>query len=119
MCDFKDFRVYSKYDRPVTLKEKGGGPSRVERGDAIPVSKQLRMFLKAGVRLADVRRAGIYDYDDPKEVPDDIQLDPTRSYMFDLADASSAINSIKPVSKKEIEEKKDEEIEEKKDEEKI
>lgn len=90
--------IYSKYFRPKINDEPGGGKSLIEKGSHIPVMQQVRDMIAAGERLGESRK-GAFDFDAGEEVPKDVLPDPTRSYNFDLADATRINEEIAEVQK--------------------
>lgn len=86
-------RFFTAYEnRPVLTGEYNDGVSKVQPYGYIPTRVQVQRMLEAGVRLSEFRK-GLFDFDD--DTPDDeIEVDPTRSPSFDLADASEAFNGL-------------------------
>lgn len=85
-------KIYSVYDKPPFIKEKGGGVSEVETAGYIPAEVQIQDMLNAGRRLGEYRRER-YDFGSDEEIPKDY-YDPTRSPGFDMADASQLQQSV-------------------------
>lgn len=79
--------VYDNWERPPSKNEPGGGQRITESAGYMPVRAQVEMMIQAGVQLGDFRKAK-YDFDNEKDVPDDVQPDITRSPGFDQADGS-------------------------------
>ena len=78
------------FSTPYTSKakpEKNLGERITESAGYIPPKRQIEEMILAGKRLSEFR-AEMYDYPDAKSVPEDIQIDPTRSPAFDMADAT-------------------------------
>ena len=91
-------QIYSKYVRPKTNDEPGGGKSLIEKGSHVPVMQQVRDMIAAGERLGESRK-GAFDFDEGEEVPKDVLPDPTRSSNFDLADATRISEEIAEAQK--------------------
>lgn len=70
-------------------KEPGRGPRITEQAGYIPVDVQVKNMILAGQRLGEYRREA-YDFEPDVDVPDDVDVDPTRSPNFDLADGTQA-----------------------------
>lgn len=83
-------------------KEKGGGPRITEQAGYVPVQIQVRNMIAAGERLGEYRKEQ-FDYAAGETVPDDVEVDITRSPNFDLADGTqlgrAAISRLKEDAK--------------------
>lgn len=65
------------YSPPYIDYNPGGGESMTEQGGYVPLEVMIREMQEAGERLY-ASRTGQYDFDDPADVPDDVEPDPTR-----------------------------------------
>lgn len=81
--------------RPVVKKEKIKGGRKVQVVGYIPLAKRISDMVACGIRLKQAREE-LFDIPASSEVDDDeIQLDPTRSPGFDMADASVMARDLK------------------------
>lgn len=83
--------VYDQFFRPPVEQEMNDGICDVETAGYIPANVQIEQMIAAGERLGTYRKE-LYDVDVPV---DDLDLDPTRTPNFDMADASKIQQSIK------------------------
>lgn len=83
-----NIRVHRPWDDTFKFdKEPGRGPRITEQAGYIPVDIQVKNMILAGQRLGEYRREA-YDFESGVDVPDDVDIDPTRSPYFDLADGT-------------------------------
>lgn len=75
-------------------KEMNDGKSDVETAGFIPKNRKIQIMLTAGKRLEDMRKAGVFDFMPGVEPDLYVQVDPTRSKAFDLADASAILRNL-------------------------
>lgn len=83
-------KVYNRFNRPPTKKEKGGGEVLVDKAGYVSGQKRIEAIMNAGMNLRESRREE-YDSSDGSEP----ELDPTRNPGFDLADGSSMFRSLR------------------------
>lgn len=97
-------KFYTKYDRPPTSYEVGGGKKLVETAGYLSAKQRIDNLITAGRQLM-ASRAEQYDF--PEGTPTDTNFsDPTRSRGFDLADASQVIEHVEMGMRSSIEAKK-------------
>lgn len=80
-------KFYTQWRKPDRQFEKVDPVSVVETSGYIPSEIQIMDMLAAGRQLGEIRRER-YDFGPGEDVPADYS-DPTRSYGFDMADASA------------------------------
>ena len=72
-------RVHRPWDDSFKFdKEPGRGPRITEQAGYIPVDVQVKNMMLAGQRLGEYRKEA-YDFEPGVDVPDDVDVDPTRS----------------------------------------
>lgn len=81
---------YTKWNRPKSDAEKGGGKKVVETAGYITVKQQVDNLMIAGDQLESYRRAKYrYDFEDEDSI-DENYHDPTRDPGFDITDVTEA-----------------------------
>jgi len=78
-------KIISRENYKRSQGQPGGGEMITEQAGYLPPQVQIEQMMEAGRRLADYRKEqfdALYDVDD-------VELDPTRSPGFDMADASA------------------------------
>lgn len=75
-----------------SIPEINSGKTKVSMVGYVSRHQQIQTLIDAGKRLDKIR--GRYDLQEDQDVDiDDLQLDPTRSLAFDLAEASQILNN--------------------------
>lgn len=78
-------------NRPVYTGEENSGELVTERAGFIPMKKRIEEMILSGERLAN-SRSEAYDFQDGKDDGSSIPVD--RNLDYDLADASSMLNTL-------------------------
>lgn len=108
-------KLYTAFVRPeIDDFNPGGGEILVETAGYIPAEKQIIDMINAGIRLGTYREQ--FDYNSIEEIDiNNVEVDPTREADFDQGDAILLMNSIKPVVKDKIVNKKEKDVEDEED----
>lgn len=84
-------KFYTRYNKPPCKFEVNSGLRLVDLTGYIPLEKQVKAMMSAGMRLDSFRSAQFDSEDENGDIP----LDPTRKPGYDLADASMALKELK------------------------
>lgn len=92
-------KIQTRENRMKSPPEVNGGPILVETAGYISKEKRIAALMLAGERLVQARKE-MYDIPEGVDVDEDlVDIDPTRSGNYDLADASQAKMSLVSKSK--------------------
>lgn len=67
----------------------------VETAGFVSKERKIKMMIAAGVRLENLRKAGVYDFAPGLEPDLNVQCDPTRNKGFDIAEASAILTTLR------------------------
>lgn len=86
-------KLFTWFDRPEKVLEKGGGPSKTEQAGYIPPAVQIGRMLQAGERLREARREEFQGTTD--EELDAAAVLPQNRPGYDLADATAELRQVR------------------------
>jgi len=90
----KVIKFYTGYFRPEEREQEvNDGPVMVEKAGYVPMKQRVEALMIAGRRLEQIGPER-YDFGDPDQVDDDMQIDPTRKGDFDMVDAQNMIAEL-------------------------